>query len=250
MNFKNYLLIFVLVYSCSTIEIKEKDKINTLKDSFSNKGFALIYNENLKKNKIINKNLNTRSMIIFQKNLKKDTSVKITNLINNKSLIAKVGKNSNYPSFYNSVISERISQLLNIDINEPYIEIYEINENSTFVAKKAKTFDEEKKVADKAPVDGISIKNLSKNTNSKNNKKNKNTFNYIIKIADFYFQETALLMKKKIQEETSIKNVNIEMISSNTFRVFLGPFKDLNSLKNDFNDISKLNFENLELIKK
>ena len=34
-----------------------------------------------------------------------------------------------------------------------------ISQNSTFVAKKAKTFDEEKKVAEKAPVDGIKIDN-------------------------------------------------------------------------------------------
>ena len=33
-----------------------------------------------------------------------------------------------------------------------------ISKNSTFVAKKAKTFEEEKNVAEKAPIDGIQIK--------------------------------------------------------------------------------------------
>ena len=100
-------------------------------------------------------------MIIFQKNLAKDTTVKITNLINNKSLLAKVGPKSDYPSFYNSVISIRIYNKLEIDIDEPYVEVLEIPENSTFLAKKSKTFDEEKNVADKAPVEDISIKNLT-----------------------------------------------------------------------------------------
>ena len=40
------------------------------------------------------------------------------------------------------------------------LKFQEINNKSTFVAKKAKTFEEEKKVADKAPVDGITINDL------------------------------------------------------------------------------------------
>ena len=42
-----------------------------------------------------------------------------------------------------------------------YIEIILISKNSTFVAKKAKTFEEEKNVAEKAPVDGIQINDLN-----------------------------------------------------------------------------------------
>ena len=41
------------------------------------------------------------------------------------------------------------------------IEITLISNDSTFVAKKAKTFDEESKVAEKAPVDGIQINDLN-----------------------------------------------------------------------------------------
>ena len=186
---------------------------------------------------------------IFQKNLKKGSSVKVTNLLNNKSLIAKVGGNANYPDFYNSVISERIFIDLEIDYTEPYVKIYEVNQNSTFIAKKAKTFDEEKEVANKAPVDGISIKDLNKTENAIKKNENKKNFSYIIKIADFYFKDTANMMKKRILDETNIRKVYIDTISNNSFRVFLGPFKDLNSLENEFNNIKKLNFENLEFIK-
>ena len=62
--------------------------------NFSNKGFALIYDDNLYKKKIISKKINERSLTIFQKNLKANTHVKMTNILNNKSLIATVG-NSN-----------------------------------------------------------------------------------------------------------------------------------------------------------
>jgi hypothetical protein len=55
--------------------------------------------------------------------------------------------------------------------------------NSTFVAKKAKTFEEEKKVAEKAPVDGIQINDLNKKKKKK--KKKKKNFHIQLKLLIF-----------------------------------------------------------------
>ena len=131
----------------------------------------------------------------------------------------------------------------------PYVEITALDTNSIFVANKAKTFDEEKNVANKAPVEGISINDLNSNKEEKIIKKKNNTFNYVIKIADFYFKDTANLMIKRIKDETSINKVKIMNISNTSYRVYIGPYKDLNSLQKAFNDIRIINFENLELIK-
>jgi len=164
MSYKIYFLIFFLLFSCTTNNVSKKDtNVAEHIDIFSAKGFALVFKDDLKKRKIITKKLDDRSLLIFQKNLRKDTSVKITNLINNKSILAKVGQNSKYPNFYNSVISQRIFDELELNHEEPYVEITTVSVNSTFVAKKAKMYDEEKEVADKAPVDGISISDLSIN---------------------------------------------------------------------------------------
>ena len=279
MNYK-FLLLILFLYSCASNNINRtkdtsgninevnetSDNINRTKDTsvninkgndvilkysfsnFSNKGFTLIYDDSLKKKKIISKRIEDRSLIIFQKNLTKGTTVKITNLINNKSILVKVGSKSNYPSFYNSVISKRIYNKLEIDIDEPYVEVLEISENSIFLAKKAKTFDEEKNVADKAPVENISINNLNSDAEKKTISK-KNKFNYIIKIADFYYEDTANLMKKRIKSEIKLIIVNVVKLSDTGYRVYLGPFKDLKSLKKAFNDIKIINFENIEIIK-
>ena len=115
--------------------------------------------------KIVNKKIDERSLIIFNNKLKYDTPVKVTNLLNGKYILAKIGKKSKYPFFYNAVISKRIAEELEIDLSEPYIAVQTINTSGAFVAKKAKTFKEEKKVADKAPVDGITIENLGDETN-------------------------------------------------------------------------------------
>ena len=192
--------------------------------------------------------MNERDLIIFQRNLKRGTAVKILNPINNKSLIAQVGKNSIYPNFNNSVVSKRIALDLELSSDEPFIIIEEIIHNSAFIAKKTKTFDEEKKVANKAPVDEITINDLN-NTNKKKKITKKNKFNYSIKIADFYFIESAIMMKKKIIDESSIKNIDKKEISKNKFRVILGPYLDLKSLQKEYNKLNKFNFENIEIIK-
>ncbi len=250
MIYRKYIFIFLFLFSCSTNNVNNKDtKIIEYIDTFSTKGFALIYNDDLYKKKIVNKKLEDRSLLIFQKNLKKGTSVKITNLINNKSILVKVGSNSKYPNFYTSVISQRIFNELDLNYSEPYIEISTVSENSTFVAKKAKMYEEEKEVADKAPVDGISISDLS--INKKKNKKTekKDNFSYIIKLADFYYENTAKMMKKRIKDELNLNNSKIIKISNTKYRVFFGPYNNLKSLKKVFDDINPLNFENIEIIK-
>ena len=249
MNYRFFLAIFLLLLNNCVKDISIlEDNIIINKKAFTNKGFALIYSEELYNNKIIEKKIDQRSLLIFQKNLKKNTTVKITNILNNKIIIAKVGKKSNYPNFNNSVISKRVSKELDLNPEEPYIEILEILENSMFIANKAKTFDEEKNVADKAPVEAISISNLKSNKKKTDNRKVVK-FDYLIKVADFYFEKTAKSMKKRIINETKIRNVKIKKINSTQYRVFLGPYTNINSLQKDFNDINILQFENIEILK-
>ena len=214
---------------------------------FINKGFSLIYNDNYYDNKIISKKIDNRSLFIFQKNLKKNTIVKITNILNNKSIIGTVGINADYPSFNNAVLSVRIAEEIDLNEDEPYVEIFEVLENSVFIAKRAKMFEEEKKVASKAPVNNINISDLStKETNS--NKEIDKKFSYKLKIADFYFKETALLLVDRIIKETLIKDVKIKKINEKKYRVYVGPFNNINSLQKSFNDISILEFENIEIL--
>jgi hypothetical protein len=243
-----FIIICIILSNCTSTSLVNNKTNKTIVNGFSNKGFALIYSKNLYKQKLVSKKIDERSLTVFQKNLKINTPIKITNILNNKSLIVTVGMNSKYPSFNNVVISKRIAEELDLDINQPYVEILEILENSIFVAQKAKTHKEEKNVAVKAPVNDISINNLSKVKIDE--KKNFNVkFSYSIKIADFYFNDTALLMLNRIKTESSIKNPKIKKISDKKYRVYLGPFSNINSLQKSFNDISILKFENIEIIK-
>ena len=242
------ILLIVLITSCTSNKYKTVN-VDPILEKFSNNGFALIYSDKLYNDKIISKKMDERDLIIFQRNLRKGTSVKITNPFNSKTIIAKVGKKANYPSFNNSVVSIRISKELEIDINEPYIFIEEIRDNASFIAKKAKTFEEEKKVANKAPVDSISVNDLNDTDEKKIKKKINNGFNYVIKIADFYYLNTAKQMVKRIKSELNIKKADINKINENKFRVFTGPYLSLKALQKAYNSIETLGFENIELIK-
>ena len=104
---KFYKILFLFIFtSCAPIE---KTTNIHFKESFTNSGFALIYDDKFFENKKINKKLDNRSYEIFQRNLKPGTNAIIKNLLNNKTLLVTVGKKSKYPNFFNSVISKRIA---------------------------------------------------------------------------------------------------------------------------------------------
>jgi hypothetical protein len=248
MNYRiiRFFLILFFIYGCDQVTTNNSQKINiNFENKYRNSGFALVYNKDLKNIKKIDE----RSLDIYHKKLKKKSYVKIVNPENGKFLIAKVKSNKvKFSNFYNAILSHRIAETLELDLTEPYIEIILISKNSTFVAKKAKTFDEERNVAEKAPIDGIQINDLNKKKNKKVDIESK-IFSYSIKIADFYYKETADMMVRKIYDETLLNNINIKKLSQTKYRVLIGPFSDIKSLKKSFEKMNILNFENLEILK-
>ena len=251
MNFKFLLLIitFFILSACNQ-EIHKDEKINIISEQkYKNTGFTLVYNNSLKNEKKISKKIDERSLIIFHKNLRKDSFVKITNPSNQKTIIAKVISNKvKFSEFYNSVITNRIAEELSLNLDEPYIDLVLISQNSTFIAKKVKTFEAERKVAEKVPVDGIKIDNWGTEIKKKV-QSDLVKFSYSIKIADFYYKDSAESMIKRIKDETNLKNPIIEKLANTKYRVLLGPFNDIKKIEESFNEMKSLDFENLEILK-
>ena len=248
MNSKLIIVLFAILflYGCNNQNTNfYKNSDFQIKKKYVNKGFTHIFNNEID----TFKSLDERSLDIYHKSLKKNSNVKITNLNNGKYLIAKVKSNKvKFSNFYNSILSLRIIEELELDLKDPYIELVLVPKGSTFVAKKAKMFDEERSVAEKAPVDGIQINDLNDKKKIKKIDNNKN-FSYSIKVADFYYKETAQMMINRIKEETSIINLTIKRLSQTKYRVLIGPFSDIKSLKDSFEKMNSFNFENLEILK-
>ena len=57
------------------------------------------------------------------------------------------------------------------------------------------------------------------------------------------------MMKDRIKKQTSIKKLEINRLSQTKYRVLIGPFNDIKSLKDSFENLNSFNFENLEIIK-
>jgi hypothetical protein len=54
---------------------------------------------------------------------------------------------------------------------------------------------------------------------------------------------------ERIKTENSIKNPKIKKISDKKYRLYLGPFYNINSLQKSYNDINILDFENIEILR-
>ena len=130
MSYRNLFLIFLyLIFTnCTTDNLRKNQPNYSIVNNYSNKGFALIYNESLYNNKVVSKKIGERELIIFQKNLKKNSQVKITNMLNNKSLIANVGGATNYPSFKTIFFLFTVRLLV-----VQFVRIKKINTNKKFL---------------------------------------------------------------------------------------------------------------------
>ncbi len=227
-------------------KIEKKELVNIV---YSNKGFALIYSEDT--NNSLKYKLDDTSIYILSPNLPNGTPVRITNIINGKSLLTVVKNKIVLPIYYNSVITNRIVSELSINPSEPYVYIETINSNKLYVANDVKTFDEEKEVANKAPVDDIMVQSISLETKKKESKTENfvTNFNYIIKFADFYFEDSAIMLKNRLFDEYKIENILIKKLSKNNFRVYKGPYKDFEKLKKGFHNVENLGFDSIEILK-
>ena len=250
MNLIKHITIFVLIlilYSCADYKsIKNNKKIE--KVYYSSTGFALIYDDYIVEQKVINKKLNNDEIKVLHSSLKKNTPIKIINPINNKSIETNVYKTVKYPSIFNIVITKKIASILEIDKDDPYIEIYELKKNKTFVAKKSNTFDEEKNVAETAPIGEIKMDDLTK-VESKYKKKSNKKNNFIIVVSDFYYRDSANDLMKELINKTKISNISVKKINDKKYRLFVGPFKNFKALKTSFISLNKLGFEDLNVYK-
>ena len=137
---------------------------------------------------------------------------------------------------------------MELDPNNPYVEITEMKKNKVFIAKKSNTFEEERNVAEKAPVEEIEVNNLSEeNTNNDSLKLIKN--NFILVINDFYFEDSANKLKLELIKKSKLKNLSIKKVNDKKYRLFAGPFKNFNTLKNTYISLNNLGFENLNIYK-
>ena len=249
MKLNKIIIIFALPFflnSCADYtQNKKNESIN--KVFYNSKGFALIYDDDLYKQKIINKKMDNDKLIIAHSFLKRNTPLKIINPFNSKSVKTKVYKNAKYPKIFNVAISKKVAEILELDENNPYVEIIEFKKNKTFIAGEVEIFEEEKKVATKILINEVKMDDLSILPNDETNKTFKEV-NFILVISDFYYLETAENLRIKLTKKLKNNDLSIKKIENNQYRLLAGPFKNFKALKSTYISLNNLGFDELNVL--
>ena len=237
----NLLLIFLFIYGCANTNYNSSKK-----KTFETSGFAYLYNEIDYANKIVSKKFSNNESVISHNNLRVGTFLKITNPDNKRNVVLKISKKAKYPNFYKILITEKIANELKLNTNFPFVIVEEIKKNKSFIAKKSKMYNEERKVSNTAPVSKIKIDNISKN--KKNKRKNSKKKVYII-LANFYSAESAKNLRDRIISELpelDKSKLKINEIKQNNIELSLGPYLSINAVKNINNKLYNIGFEDPE----
>ena len=140
----------------------------------------------------------------------------------------------------------KVKTELNRNANK-IIKIIEIKKNKSFIAKKAKVFNEEKKIPSNAPITSVQMTNISKN---KDYKKKLKTKRFSILIGTFYTKETAIFLKQRINKEIpnyDIKKLKIVKKSNKKVNLTSGPYNRIEIMRIDYMKLKKLGFEDLDI---
>ena len=191
--------------------------------------------------------MNNDILQISHQNLKTGALIRISNPKNKKDIVLKNIKRIRYPDFYKILITETVVEELDLNRDFPIIEITEIKKNKSFVAEKAKIYNEEKKISSKAPVASVQISNISKNK-IKNIKENPEKI-YIL-VGTFYSENIAKFLKERIIKDVADfdhKKLKIKKINDTETHVISGPYISVNLLKNDYIKLKSFGFEELDI---
>ena len=138
---------------------------------------------------------NLESLSTYKKNTQavvgrdfKGNSLKITNLINRKSINLQYIEKKPIQESRIIYISDFVASSLEIEKNLPYVKIETIKKNPTFVANKAQIFKEERKIKKANKINDVKIISLSGRKNTK--KDNRRNFIYL-EFGSFYYFEYA-----------------------------------------------------------
>lgn len=238
----NLIILLILVYSCTNNYTRLENRA-----PYNSKGLALIYSERDLDDKVIKGKLDNSMLQISHQNLNVNTMIKLINPRTNDYVVVRNSKRIKYPDFYKIIITQKVANELNIDKDLPLIEILEIKKNKSFVAEKAKIFNEEKKILSNAPVTSVQISNISKNKLKKKKLKDNKIF---ILIASFYSRDSASFLRKRITTEIpnfDNNKIKIQKKNNNEINLISGPYKTINSVKNDYIQLKNFGFEDLDI---
>ena len=230
-----YIFLSILVFaSCTNIEKKN----NKIVDSYEKKGFLGYLDElNIKDN-------NTN--VLVEKEFPGNT-IKITNLLNNKSETISNIQKKELDGARIIYVSQLIKNSLEINDSIPYIRIESSKLNPTFVANKAKIFQEEQKVSNTSKVSSVEVVPLSKNVNNTLKKSNKRIY---LQYGSFYYDDYAKELNQNLKKFINSTKISIYGSKKKGYYVTIGPILNINKFDEIFSLLKNNDYEGYEILVK
>ncbi len=191
MHKKIYLIFCVIFFSC------------TFNNSiYEQKGFVKINNDN----KVIS-------------SLPKGTILKVTNPKNKESIVITTNETSKNLGPRIIILPDNIFKELKLNKNLPLIHMQSLRKNKIFIAKKTKTYEQEKRVNKKVEIEKINILNLNKEKKIKDK--------IYLNFGPFYNKIYANQMYKILKAKIDNKNLVFRDYQDKNYIISIGPLKNL-----------------------
>ena len=175
------------------------------------------------------------------------TSMKITNLLNNKSIqLVNLNKTSVDGSRI-AYVSDSVFQKLEIDKKLPFVRIEDISNtksNPTFIANKAEIFIEERKVPNTSKVSNVEIAPLSGLDSAKSELETKKIY---LQFGSFYYSKFANELQNNLINSLKVKNIAIEGSGKNYY-VIIGPISNINMYDNLYYKMKQNNYVGFKIL--
>ena len=81
-------------------------------------------------------------------------------------------------------------------------------------------------------------------------KNDKKSHNFTLVISDFYYIESAKLLKEELIKKINSNKILIKKINNNKYRLLVGPFENFNALKTTYISLNNFGFETLNVYSK
>ena len=117
-----------MINACANYKVN-KPKSEIERTYYSSKGFALIYEDSFFDEGVIGKKVQNDKIVVMHDTLRRNTSIKIVNPDNSKDIDVKIYKKTFYPKIFKVVISKKVADILELDQENPYVEILELKIN-------------------------------------------------------------------------------------------------------------------------
>ena len=204
MHKKIFLFLFIIIYSCSfNYSIYEK------------RGFAKFVNND----KIIS-------------SFPKGTVFMITNIKNKENIVIITNEKSKNLGSRIITLPDSIFKELKLNKNLPLIHMQSLRKNKIFIAKKTKTYEQEKTVDKKIKIEKISVMNLSEE------KKNKDKI--YLNFGPFFKKIYANQLYKVLNLKINNKNLVFKDYQENKYTISVGPLNNLKEYDKIYLKLSKI----------